>query len=94
VCDNARYNYYRYLIDWAKEQRIEFVYLPAYSPNLNLIERFWSLLRSEVINSFYYPEYDQFRNAITEFLDNAKSYKDEISKLLTLNFRTVGEKSI
>ncbi len=94
ICDNARYNRCRWLQDWAEDQRINFVYLPADSPNLNLIERLWRLLRKEAINSIYYETYDKFRQGIIQFLDNVKNYKEEIRSLLTLNFRTVGGTSV
>lgn len=94
ICDNARYNHCKWLKDWAKDQRIEFVYLPAYSPNLNLIERLWRLLRKKAINSIYYQTYEKFQEGIIDFLDNSKVYKDEIRSLLTLNFRTVGGTSV
>jgi len=41
ICDDARYNRCHWLQDWAVDQRIEFIFLPTYSPNLNLIERYW-----------------------------------------------------
>ena len=94
VCDNARYNRNRMLQEWAQNQRIEFVYLPAYSPNLNLIERLWRLMKKEVISSIYYDTYDKFRQAIIDFLKNAKAYKAQLRQLLTLNFRTVGGTSV
>lgn len=93
ICDNARYNRNKTLQEWAKNQRIEFVFLPSYSPNLNLIERLWRLLRKEVINSIYHPEYSDFRNSIVHFLDHIKNYKKQIRSLLTPNFRTVDGKS-
>lgn len=93
VCDNARYNRCTWLQEWARDQRIEFVFLPAYSPNLNLIERLWRLLRQEAINSMYYATYDAFRAGILGFLDNAKKYKTAIRSLLTLNFRTIEQQS-
>lgn len=94
ICDNAAYNRCRWLQEWAKAQRIEFIFLPAYSPNLNLIERLWRLLRKEAINSVYYEAYDDFRRGVIDFLDNAKLYKEEIRSLLTLNFRTVDGTSV
>lgn len=94
VCDNARYNRCRWLQDWAVDQRIEFIFLPTYSPNLNLIERYWRLLRKEVINSIYYDTYSKFRQGVINFLDNTKLYKEDIRSLLTLNFRTVGGTSV
>lgn len=94
VCDNARYNRNKILQQWAEQQRVEFVFLPPYSPNLNLIERLWRLMRKKIINSFYYNNYSKFKAAIISFLDNAKAYKTELRSLLTLNFRTVEGSSI
>lgn len=94
ICDNARYNRNKMLHQWAEQQRIEFVFLPAYSPNLNLIERLWRYLKKEIINSIYYDTYSKFKDAIIQFLDNTKSHKAELRSLLTLNFRTVGGTSV
>ncbi len=90
ICDNARYNRNRELTEWAKDKRIVFIYLPPYSPNLNLIERLWRLMRKEVIHSIYYDTYTKFKSSIEEFLSNIKLYKKEIRSLLSLNFRTMG----
>jgi transposase len=51
--DNARYQHARAVREWVEAQKargIEFVldFLPAYSPNLNLIERLWKFLRKHV----------------------------------------------
>ena len=89
ICDNARYNRNKMLQQWASDKRVEFIFLPPYSPNLNLIERLWRLMRKEVINSVYYDTYSKFKEGIIDFLDNTKSYKPELRRLLSLNFRTV-----
>lgn len=94
ICDNARYNRNKMLQEWAENQRIAFVFLPSYSPNLNLIERLWRLMRKKIINSLYYDTYSKFKGSVISFLDNTKTYKAEIRSLLTLNFRTVGGTSI
>jgi len=94
ICDNARYNRCSWLQQWAAGQRIEFVFLPAYSPNLNLSERLWRLVRKKVINSIYYDTFSKFRHSILHFLENFKEHKEEARRLLTLNFRTVGNTSV
>jgi len=94
VCDNARYNRCSWLQNWVSDKRIEFVFLPAYSPNLNLIERLWRYLRKEAIHSIYYDTYTKFRHSIIHFLENIKEHKESLRKLLTLNFRTIGNTSI
>ena len=94
ICDNARYNHCSWLQQWAAGQRIEFVFLPAYSPNLNLSERLWRLVRKKVINSIYDDTFSKFRHSILHFLENFKEHKEEARRLLTLNFRTVGNTSV
>jgi transposase len=93
ICDNAGYNRCGWLREWAEGTRIRFIFLPAYSPNLNLIERLWRFLRKKIINSVYYETFEQFENGIIHFLENIKEYKQEVRSLLTLNFRTVEQKS-
>ncbi|WP_197494058.1 SMI1/KNR4 family protein [Lewinella sp. 4G2] len=74
--------------------RIDFVYLPTYSPNLNLIERLWHFMRVKILNSTYYEKSSEFKSAIVSFLGGIKLYKEELRSLLTLNFRTVGGTSV
>lgn len=47
VCDNARYHHTRAVQDWLDGHRrwIEVYWLPAYCPDLNLIERLWGHLK-------------------------------------------------
>jgi len=49
VLDNARYQKCQSAFDKAQELRIELLYLPAYSPNLNLIERLWRFVKKQVL---------------------------------------------
>ena len=46
VLDNARYQYCQVVLDLAQELGIELLYLPSYSPNLNLIERLWKFVQT------------------------------------------------
>lgn len=94
ICDNARYNRNKILTQWAKERRIEFVYLPTYSPNLNLIERLWHFMRVKILNSTYYEKHNEFKSAILSFLRDIKQYKSELRSLLTMNYRTVNGVSV
>ena len=94
ICDNARYNRNKTLQEWAKDKRITFIFLPPYSPNLNLIERLWRYLKQKIINSIYFEKYDDFKNEIIGFLENLKNYKSDLESLLTLNFKTVGGSSL
>ena len=94
VSDNARYYYNKSLREWTKGTRIRQVFLPPYSPNLNLIERLWKFMRKKVINTGFYRTKEKFREAIENFFDNIASFKNELSSLLTLNFRLCNSHSI
>jgi transposase len=48
VLDNARYQKCQLVQDLAKSLDIELLYLPSYSPNLNLIERLWKFVKNQV----------------------------------------------
>lgn len=87
--DNARYSYNREVAKQAKEMNIKLVFLPAYSPNLNLIERLWKFLKKKIRNGKYYPTFKEFKNAVYEFFKNFKQYKSEMKTLLTLKFEII-----
>jgi len=90
ICDNARYYYSAKLQGWLDENpKIVQLFLPPYSPNLNLIERLWKFLRKKVINTKYYPLFQDFRRAILEFFDNVQQFKTELKSLITFNFQRI-----
>jgi transposase len=66
------------------------LFLPPYSPNLNLIERLWRFLKKVVLYNRYYEKFADFRSAILNFFKNIKQYKDELASLMTLKFHTLG----
>jgi transposase len=45
VLDNARYQRCKLVMEKATELGIELLFLPPYSPNLNLIERLWKFVK-------------------------------------------------
>ena len=54
ISDNARYYHNKKLKEWVDGTKIRQIFLPPYSPNLNLIERLWKFLRKKVINTGFY----------------------------------------
>ncbi|MFC2490172.1 MAG: helix-turn-helix domain-containing protein [Prevotella sp.] len=79
---------------WVKGTRIRQMFLPPYSPNLNLIERPWKMLWKKVINMGFYRTRKEFRRAVMIFFEHIADYKKEWESLLTLNFRLVNSKTI
>jgi transposase len=71
---------------------IELVYLPAYSPHLNLIARFWKWVKKSCLYSKYYATSDDFQKAIQECIAQAHSkHQAELEGLLTWRFQTFRE---
>jgi transposase len=92
VLDNARYQRCQYVMALAEELGIELLFLPSYSPNLNLIERLWKLVKKECLYSRYHQDFQQFQNTISDFLDNMRERNaPELDSLLRLNFQTFTE---
>jgi len=82
IVDNAKYYKNKTVKKYIETSRIDLIFLPPYSPNLNLIERVWKLLRKKVINSQYYDTFDKFRNAVLGFFDNSEEFKTEIKQFV------------
>ena len=94
-CDNARYYYNAELSGWLTQNpRIVQLFLPPYSPNLNLIERLWKFLKKMVINTTFYPTFQGFLQAIRHFLANLADYKDELRSLMRHNFQRLPKISV
>ena len=89
VMDNARYQRCQYVLDMAANLNIEILFLPPYSPNLNLIERLWKFVRSECLNNHYYENFTLFKQAITGCLSQTTTrHQSALRSLLTLSFQS------
>jgi transposase len=88
VMDNARYQRCHLVMDRASELGVELLFLPPYSPNLNLIERLWKLTKRRCLTNRYYPDFQSFCQAIDQCLDDLSGpLKEELASLMTLNFQ-------
>ena len=63
--------------------KIKQLFLSAYSPNLNLIERLWKLMRKEVIGTHFYRTFEEFRQKIWAFFEHIEPYKQEVETLIS-----------
>jgi transposase len=89
VLDNARYQRCAAVQGLARSLRIELLFLPPYSPNLNLIERLWKFVKKECLSCRYYEDFARFKAAIVECLDGVEGkHRGAIRSLLTLKFQT------
>ena len=86
--DNARYQKCALVQAVAAQLNIELCYLPAYSPNLNLIERVWKFVKKQSLYSRYYADFATFKTAIETCLrDMPTTHKTILDSLLTLRFQ-------
>jgi transposase len=90
VLDNAKYHHARILNHWLLHHpRFKPIFLPPYSPNLNIIERLWRFFHQKVTNNHYFATFQEFQKATLHFFDNLQTYKKELETLLTENFQTL-----
>jgi transposase len=89
VMDNAKYQKCELVGALAEILNIELLYLPSYSPNLNIIERLWKWIKKDCLYCKYYKEFGDFKKAIDKSLMKLgeKKHKAELKKLLNLKFQ-------
>ena len=88
VLDNARYQRCELVQSLARTLGIHLLFLPSYSPNLNLIERLWRFIRKQSLNSTWFNSFEQFQGAIDDCLDKmATDHKQEAATLFTHEFQ-------
>lgn len=82
VLDNARYQKCEMVTSLARELAIDLVYLPPYSPNLNLIERLWKFTKGK-LRVKYYGDFESFRSAIDSIIEGTGTvFKDQVATLI------------
>lgn len=94
VLDNARYQHCHAVISMAKSLGIRLLFLPPYSPNLNIIERLWKFAKKQILYAKYYDKPQAFHQAIENFFIHInKNYKKQLTSLLTLKFQFFDDKN-
>jgi transposase len=88
VLDNARYQHCAAVKTFAEGLGIQLLFLPPYSPNLNIIERLWKFTKKKILYAKYYDKPDAFHGAIQNFFDNInQTYKQDLKTLLSIKFQ-------
>jgi len=95
VLDNARYQRNALVQGLAKDLGIALLFLPSYSPNLNLIERFWRFMKRKAAYGRYHPTFADFRAAIEDVLGGiSTTHAHKLATLMTLNFQVFEDVSL
>jgi transposase len=95
VLDNARYQRNAAVQALATELGIKLLFLPSYSPNLNLIERLWKFTKRRALYGRYHATFAEFRAAIEEVIDGIPTtHAAALETLMTLNFQMFEDVSL
>jgi transposase len=95
VLDNAKYQRNNIAQALAAELNIRLLFLPSYSPNLNLIERLWGFAKRQSVYGKYHANFDSFRAAIENTLAKIPTtHAQRLESLMTLKFQEFKDVSL
>jgi len=86
--DNARYQRCELVQAHARTLGIDLEFLPTYSPNLNLIERYWRWVKKQCLNAKYHADFATMKTTILQTTALAHhEHAAALASLLTWNFQ-------
>lgn len=89
ICDNAGYYQCPEVKTFAKSLAIKLIFLPPYTPNLNLLERVWKFFKKKVLYNKHYTEFIDMLNASKKFFRGISQYGDDLRTLMSEKFQIV-----
>ena len=95
VLDNARYQTCAVVTAEAARLGIALLYLPSYSPNLNLIERSWKFTKKTALRGKHDSDFAAFRAAIEDCLGKVGTdHREALATLMAPRFQTFDKSSV
>lgn len=88
ILDGAGYHKSKIVTEKAKELNIKIHILPAYSPNLNPIERLWKVMNEHVRNNYFFSSVKIFKERIDDFFQTTlPNIADSLDSRINDNFQ-------
>jgi len=80
VLDNARAHHAKALESFleSNKNKLELLFLPPYSPDLNPMEWFWKFLRKSVTHNTFFDTFKKFQRGLVKFIRKYKFPSSEI----------------
>ncbi len=80
VLDNARIHRTKLIQPFLEENKdpLELVFLPPYSPNLNLVEGLWKWLKESVVNNVFYSTIQKIKLNARKFIQQVNENPEEV----------------
>jgi transposase len=92
--DGARYYHSPVVKEWLRRHpEFHLSPIPAYSPNVNLIERLWKFLRAKAL-SRWHKTFEDMQAAVSEVLDHLEDYRGELRALMTETFHIMDKQAV
>ncbi len=87
VLDNVQYHHAKKIKAWlAKHPKLEFLYLPPYSPHLNAVERAWWYMRKKITNNRYLMTLRQRKNEFWKMFSHFQYPNQELKNVCEINY--------
>ena len=87
VLDNVRYHHAQRLKLWlARNSKLEFFFLPPYSPDLNAVERAWWYMRKKITNNRYIMTLNERKKEFWKMFSHFQKPNEELKKVCEINY--------
>ena len=87
VVDNVRFHHAKLLKKWVrKHPQLELVYLPAYSPELNPIERAWWYMRKKITHNRYVTSLEERIKVFWKMFSHFQKPNTELLMVCEINY--------
>lgn len=87
VLDNVRYHHAKRLKKWLTTQpKLELIYLPPYSPELNPVERAWWYMRKKITHNRYVQTLDDRIIAFWKMFSHFQIPNEELKRVCAINY--------